>query len=173
MSGIGAVEKRSQRKRNLSSRVRVFDDHTRQEILRKKLESLEADNWQQDKRKDEDSEDDNYNPLDGASSGDEVDVNRRKSTSSKKKKKPKRDAWNATQKCKSLQEVLDEAQYHKYPSFVPTFVSAAAEPSRYPPRNFCSITGLPGKYRCPVTGEYIATLDAYNTHRETRLRGLI
>jgi len=148
--------------------LRTFDQATRNEIKRKRLESLEADNWQEDKRKDED-EDDDYNPLDDASSGDEVSVDVRK----KKKKKAKRDAWNATQKCKSLQEILDEAEYHKYPSWVPNFASIAAAPSRYPPRHFCSVSGLVGKYKCPVTGDYLATLEAYETHRETRLKGLI
>lgn len=74
---------------------------------------------------------------------------------------------------RSLTEVLDEAQYHKYPSWVPTYISIAAAPSRYPPRRFCSISGLSGKYKCPVTGEYLGSLDAFTTHRETRLKGLI
>ena len=91
----------------------------------------------------------------------------------KKKKQKKRDIWSATQKCKSLQEIIDEGEYHSYPSWVPNYSSIAAAPSRYPPRRFCSVTGLVGKYKCPITGEYLATLDAYNTHRETRLKGLI
>ena len=91
----------------------------------------------------------------------------------KGKKKGKKDAWNAAQKCKSLTEILDEAEYHKYPSWVPTYTSIAAAPSRYPPRKFCAVTGLAGKYQCPVTGESLATLDAYGTHRETRLKGLV
>jgi len=163
--------KRSSRQRQASSKVRVFDQATRNEIKRKRLDSLEADNWQEEKRKDEDEEDDDYNPLDDASSGDEVAVDAPKR--GKKKKKQKRDVWNANQKCKSLQEILDEAEYHKYPSWVPNYASIAAAPSRYPPRHFCSVSGLTGKYRCPVTGEYLATLDAYSTHRETRLKGLI
>ena len=56
---------------------------------------------------------------------------------------------------------------------VPNFESVAAKPSAYPPRSFCKITGLAGKYKGPVTGEYLATLAAYETHRETRLKGLI
>ena len=68
---------------------------------------------------------------------------------------------------------MDEAEYHKYPSWVPNYASIAAAPSRYPPRRFCSVTGLAGKYKCPITGDYLATLDAYNTHRETRLKGLV
>ena len=72
-----------------------------------------------------------------------------------------------------LQEVVDESQYHLYPSWVPTFESVAARPSVYPKRSFCKITGLIGKYKCPVTGDYLATLPAFETHRETRLKGLI
>ena len=32
-----------------------------------------------------------------------------------------------------------QAQYHKYPSWAPTYLSVAAAPSRYPPRRFCSV----------------------------------
>ena len=93
----------------------------------------------------------------------------------KKKKAKKKDVWSASarEKCKSLQEIIDEAEYQKYPSWVPNYSSIAAAPSRYPPRRFCSVSGLVGKYKCPVTGDYLATLDAYTTHRETRLKGLI
>jgi hypothetical protein len=71
------------------------------------------------------------------------------------------------------QEIIDEAQFDHYPSWVPNFASVAAAPSIYPKRNFCTISGLMGKYKCPVTGDYVATLPAYETHRETRLKGLI
>jgi hypothetical protein len=35
------------------------------------------------------------------------------------------------------------------------------------------VTGVAGKYKCPVTGEYLGSIEAYTTHRETRLKGLI
>ena len=51
--------------------MRVFDEHTRAEIKRKRLESLERDNWHDDKRgKGDDDDDDAYDPLLDASSGD-------------------------------------------------------------------------------------------------------
>lgn len=235
-----AVAKRPTRARKATSKVRVFDQSTRNEIRKKRLDALEADNWQEEKPKAEEEDDDEYIY---ASSGDgahrptrharhadalplllfltrsalctlaEVAVDAPKR--GRKKKKAKRDVWNATQKCKSLQvpptlgasrvgrhgrpcraplqpaaacarqpdsptrararpqEVLDEAQLHKYPSWVPTYSSIAAAPSRYPPRRFCSVSGLHSKYKCPVTGEYLATMEAYTTHRETRLKGLV
>ena len=60
---------RPKRSRAASSRVRTFDVATRNEIKRKRLESLEADNWHEDRRQ-ADEDDDDYNPLDDASSGD-------------------------------------------------------------------------------------------------------
>ena len=137
--------KRSARQK--TAKVKIFDEATRREIKRKRLDSLEKDNWHEERRL-EDEDDDDYNPLDDASSGDgarrradrrraaaypiplpvprtsvlavlmpalvclltlhlswrrgaevAVDVPKR----SKKKKKQKKDAWNANQKCKSLQ----------------------------------------------------------------------
>ena len=122
-----------------------------------------------------------------------VDAPKRKN----RKKKAKNDKFGAAQKCKTLQacqinapppvgglgaksafcsplqEIIDDAQYDHYPSWVPNFASVAAAPSMYPKRSFCPITGLLGKYKCPMTGEYLATLPAYETHRETRLKGLV
>ena len=56
------------RNRQLSSKVKVFDEHTRAEIKRKRLASLEADNWVEDRRRDDDEDDDEY--IQEASSGD-------------------------------------------------------------------------------------------------------
>ncbi|KOO25464.1 hypothetical protein Ctob_012001 [Chrysochromulina tobinii] len=137
---------RPRRQRTASSRVRTFDLETRNQIKRKRLDSLEADNWHESRAKEEE-EDDDYNPMDDDESGDEVAVDARKKS---KKKKAKKEGWNAMQKCKSLR----------------------GDPRRGR-RQFCSVSGLMGKYKCPVTGDYLATLEAYETHRETRLKGLI
>ena len=188
--GVSAAPKRSARQR--TQKTRVFDEATRKELKRKRLNALENDNWQQERQREIlDEDDDDYNPLDdGDESGDgartrhppqtglvvspfffvlsracvasrsaemKVDAST-KGSSKKKKKAKKKDVWNAAQNCKSLQEVIDEADYHKYPSWVPTYASIAAAPSRYPPRRFCSVSGLVGKYKCPITGDYLATV---------------
>ena len=170
MSEVVEAPKRSSRQRTASAKTRVFDAYTRAEIKRKRLESLESDNWHEAQHIDDNDEE--YNPLDDASSGDEVSVAGPKRGRGKKKTQ-KKDVFSATQKCKSLSEVVDEADYHTYLSWVPNYASIAAAPSQVPPRHFCSVTGVLGKYKCPVTGDYLATLDAYTTHRETRLKGLI
>ena len=56
--------KRSTRERKASSKVRVFDQNMRNEIKRKRLDSLEADNWHEERRTVEEADDDDYNPLD-------------------------------------------------------------------------------------------------------------
>lgn len=55
------------RVRTSSAKVRIFDAATRAEIQRKKLAALEADNWVEDRPKDDD--DDDYQDAD---SGDGV-----------------------------------------------------------------------------------------------------
>ena len=66
---MSELRAKSARQRQGTAKVRSFDESTRKEIKRKRLDSLEADNWQEDRRKD-DEEDDDYNPLDDDESGD-------------------------------------------------------------------------------------------------------
>jgi len=35
------------------------------------------------------------------------------------------------------------------------------------------VSGVAAKYKCAVTGDYLGSLDAFTTHRETRLKGLV
>ena len=61
--------KRSARQR--SAKIKIFDEHTRKEIKRKFLDSLEWDNPYQELHRLVDEEDEDYNPLDeGDDSGD-------------------------------------------------------------------------------------------------------
>ena len=247
--GDVSIVKRSARQRSGSTKVRVFDEHTRKEIKRKQLAALEQDNWHEERRVAEEDDDEDYNPLDDGDDSDggtqalprvrgvvvhafllvahilflplsflasqrwqlraQREARRQKKGKSRNPRMCGMRRRNAS-RCRSAfavrassfsthrpcsttlvgygrqpdpvgvffvraraQEILDEAEYHKYPSWVPNYASIAAAPSRYPPRNFCSVTGLASKYKCPVTGVYLATMEAYETHRETRLKGLI
>lgn len=95
------TQKRSGRARKPTDKVRIFDANTRAEIHKRKLDALEADNWQEEKPKVDDDDDEEYMNDDGEES---VAVG---SSKRSKKKKPKKDVWNASQKCKSLQVPLN------------------------------------------------------------------
>ena len=164
MSVVTPCASGTRRTRKLSSYVRVFDQDTRDHIRLKNLEALEQDNAPDERSKQEDEDGDYMEDEDDA----QVSVKKQK-----KVQKQRRSSFGVSQKCKSLQEVIDESAYYRYPSWVPTFSSIAAKPSRYPARRFCSITGNRGKYKCGVTGDYLASVSAYTTHRETRLKGLV
>lgn len=177
------LKRASGRQRQLSEKVRVFDEDTRQELKRQRLRALEQDNWREDAGDGEDTDDD-YIPDDN-SEGEGLFIGERKASKKKEKKvavprakkKKTRHGGDAFRDkglgaC-TFDDVVAEAQYDKLPPWVPTYVTAAARPSSRPPRHFCYLTGLPGKYKCPVTGDYLANLDAYEMHTETRLKGLV
>jgi hypothetical protein len=156
--------------------VRALDDHARQELKRKRLDALEQDNWQEDALE---PDDDDYDPNESdeeAKMGLGEQKKGRKKAPSKGLKKKTRQGGDQFRdegaRTKTFEDIVEDEQYHKYPSWVPTYLSAAVKPSTRPARKFCYLTGLPGKYKCPVTGDYLATLDAYEMHKETRLKGM-
>ena len=174
---------RSKRTRRLSSYVRVFDKETRAAILNKKLDALEQDNAHEPRGGAASLDDDDDEYVDHGSDDEAPSKHKKKkkkksvggaaSTQRAHRNAAAKPAFGAAQKCKTLPEIIDEAEYHRYPSWVPTYVSIAAAPSRYPPRRFCSITGYRAKYKCAVTGDYLGSVSAVATHRETRLKGLV
>ena len=97
-AGMEVAPKRSTRAKKSTDKVRIFDANTRAEIRKKKLDALEADNWHEEKPRAEEEDDEEY--MDDE---DDEGVAVGASSRSKKKKKPKKDIWNATQKCKPLQ----------------------------------------------------------------------
>jgi zinc finger HIT domain-containing protein 1 len=50
----------------------------------------------------------------------------------------------------------------------PTYLTAAAPPSKLPPRVFCSVCGYWGKYRCMKCAMPYCSLDCQATHNDTR-----
>lgn len=161
--------------RQRQTKVRALDDHARQELKRKRLDALEQDNWQEEALE---PDDDDYDPNDSDEEelflGEQKKGKKRGAGKSLKKKTRHGDQFrDESARTKSFDEILDEEQYHKYPTWVPTYLSAAVKPSTRPPRKFCYLTGLPGKYKCTVTGDYLGTLEAFETHKETRLKGMV
>ncbi|CAG8686117.1 14422_t:CDS:2, partial [Acaulospora morrowiae] len=53
------------------------------------------------------------------------------------------------------------------PSDVPTYLTAAAGPSRYPSRKFCSVCGYLSNYSCKTCGMKYCSVKCLETHEET------
>lgn len=174
MSAPDAGGRASTRQR--PTKVRALDDRARQELKRKRLDALEQDNWQEEAPEPDD--DDDYDPNDSDDEKlflGELKKGKKKGPGKGAKKNTRHggDQRDDAGRARSFDDIVEDEQYHKFPSWVPTYLSAAVKPSTRPPRKFCYLTGLPGKYKCPVTGEYLGSLDAYETHKETRLKGMI
>ncbi|KAF9100917.1 Zinc finger HIT domain-containing protein 1 [Mortierella sp. AM989] len=69
---------------------------------------------------------------------------------------------------KPLNQLLDESGLLNNQATVPTYVTAAMGPSRYPDRQFCSVCGWKGVYRCNRCGMRYCDLRCLKTHQDTR-----
>ncbi|OZJ06483.1 hypothetical protein BZG36_00605 [Bifiguratus adelaidae] len=67
---------------------------------------------------------------------------------------------------KNLNILLEESQIAH--SLEPTYLTASASPSRYPPRHFCSVCGFQSKYTCIKCGMKYCSTKCLETHEETR-----
>ncbi|KAG0260109.1 Zinc finger HIT domain-containing protein 1 [Mortierella polycephala] len=69
---------------------------------------------------------------------------------------------------KPLNQLLEESGLMRRGSPVPTYVTAAMGPSRYPERQFCSVCGWKGMYKCNRCGMRYCDLRCLKTHTDTR-----
>lgn len=63
---------------------------------------------------------------------------------------------------KPFLQLLEEAELDRVPRHVPTYLTAAARPSRYPPRKLCDISGFFSKYKDPASKMRYAGQKEYN-----------
>ncbi|GJJ78819.1 zinc finger HIT domain-containing protein 1 [Entomortierella parvispora] len=68
---------------------------------------------------------------------------------------------------KPLNQLLDEQHSNPQGKEI-DYVTANMGPSRYPDRQFCSVCGWKGKYRCSKCGMRYCDLRCLKTHEETR-----
>ncbi|KAF9146396.1 Zinc finger HIT domain-containing protein 1 [Mortierella sp. GBA39] len=77
---------------------------------------------------------------------------------------------------KPLNQLLDDSglmaqaflQEQQQQHVVPNYLTANMGPSRYPQRNFCSVCGWKGVYRCNRCGMRYCDLRCQKTHNDTR-----
>lgn len=50
----------------------------------------------------------------------------------------------------------------------PSYVTAVAPPSKYPPRHFCAVCGFPSNYTCVTCGARYCCVKCLGTHQDTR-----
>ncbi|KAJ7220054.1 hypothetical protein GGX14DRAFT_585296 [Mycena pura] len=65
-----------------------------------------------------------------------------------KKKKSSMNVRTALLYRKNFAMLLEESNIDGFPSTVPTYLTAQAPPSNYPPRLICSVCGYWGRYKC-------------------------
>ncbi|CAG8627348.1 12230_t:CDS:2 [Funneliformis caledonium] len=70
-------------------------------------------------------------------------------------------------KPRRFSDLADTSQPEKPPD-IPTYLTAGAKPSRFPPRKFCSVCGFISAYACKKCGMKYCSLRCKETHEETR-----
>jgi len=154
----------SGRIKELSKRVKIVDTETREELKQSarsaRLEALESDNYHEEVAND----DDEYVDL--------VDDDDFLGPKKKRARKTAREMFKQTKKKKysfpNFNTVLDESGIETLPPTIPNYYSAAAAPSKFPTKFFCSVCGFFSNYSCTQCGARFCSVKCNATHKETR-----
>ncbi|KAF9237615.1 hypothetical protein BU15DRAFT_88626 [Melanogaster broomeanus] len=82
-----------------------------------------------------------------------------------KKKKQSMNVRTAILYRKGLTTLVEESGL---PSNTPSYLTASAPPSRFPPRMFCSVCGYKGAYKCKKCAMPYCDMNCGQVHDETR-----
>ncbi|KAI9014454.1 hypothetical protein CLU79DRAFT_766863 [Phycomyces nitens] len=129
------------------------DPEAQQKHLRRHLESLERDNHQ------------SLNDVEGLISialaaQEEEGISLRKT----RHKSGRASIYSSKT---NLNVLLEDAHLEDSPD-VASYITCNADPSRYPPRRFCSVCGFPSDYKCSRCGMKYCSVKCLGTHNETR-----
>ncbi|KAI0261485.1 hypothetical protein BC834DRAFT_925474 [Gloeopeniophorella convolvens] len=97
-----------------------------------------------------------------------VSDKRQLSGPSAKRKKSSMNIRTAILYRKNLATLIDESGIASLPPSVPTYLTAAAAPSREPTRLLCSVCGYWGNYKCKKCTMPYCDLNCRGVHDETR-----
>jgi len=137
---------------------RVLDEASRQRRARKKLESLEQDNFHDDPHADLVMSKKALSLFQDDDGGSRVkEKNRRKSRNAEYYKQRFR---------KNFPQLLEEDAINN--ADPPNYLSAQAPMSKKPKRHLCSVCGYISNSYCPSCGIRYCSLRCYETHIETR-----
>ncbi|KAL1923909.1 uncharacterized protein VTP21DRAFT_6944 [Calcarisporiella thermophila] len=135
----------------------VLDEEARRRSVQRRLAELERDN---------------FTEADISFTAPAISIPPRKISlhpdDTKTKRRPTKEIRRLLLVKKNLNTLIEESRIDLLPPEVPTYLTADAAPSMYPPRRFCSVCGYIGNYSCTRCGMRYCTLKCLATHEETR-----
>ncbi|XP_077987981.1 zinc finger HIT domain-containing protein 1-like [Glandiceps talaboti] len=132
---------------------RILDTGTRQRRLKRQLDALEKDNFQEDPQANLPFATKKLPQFD-ASEG-----------PTKKKKKTRGDHFK--QRFRKNFNALLEEEHLNMPE-PPNYITACVPPSKFPERKFCAVCGFPSNYTCISCGSRYCCVKCLATHQDTR-----
>ncbi|TPX34383.1 hypothetical protein SmJEL517_g03043 [Synchytrium microbalum] len=69
---------------------------------------------------------------------------------------------------KNLSSYIADSKFEQLPPGTPTYLTANAPPSKFPPRKICSVCGFEGTYACVKCGMRSCSIRCLAAHEETR-----
>ncbi|XP_067944073.1 zinc finger HIT domain-containing protein 1-like [Watersipora subatra] len=146
-------DRESGRQKEMAGR-RVLDNASRQRRLRKAIEALEQDNYQDDPHAD-------LKMNKKAPKFDEsMDF-----SAAKKKRKSRSESFRYRLK-KNFAALVEEEQISKKDG--PNFLNALVPSPTYPARHFCAVCGYFSNYTCVACGTRYCSVRCLGTHQDTR-----
>ncbi|XP_033638174.1 zinc finger HIT domain-containing protein 1-like [Asterias rubens] len=137
-----------------TNQKRILDSYTRAKRLRKQLEALEQDNYQEDPQ---------ANLVIPNKKLPQFDSN--EGTPAKKKKKTRGDHFKQRFR-KTFNVLVEEEQLSMQEP--PNYLTACIPRSKYPERKFCAVCGFPSTYTCVSCGARYCSIKCLGTHQDTR-----
>eukprot|EP00735_Rhodelphis_limneticus_P000392 TRINITY_DN10633_c0_g1::TRINITY_DN10633_c0_g1_i1::g.10972::m.10972 TRINITY_DN10633_c0_g1::TRINITY_DN10633_c0_g1_i1::g.10972 ORF type:complete len:207 (+),score=9.99,sp/Q9FHW2/SWC6_ARATH/43.45/1e-29,zf-HIT/PF04438.11/2.1e-08,NTR2/PF15458.1/0.0038 TRINITY_DN10633_c0_g1_i1:54-623(+) len=168
LAGASSSTGRTTRKRQVSEKLRVIDAATRARIVSERLDALENDAHEEAV---DNQDDDEYVPLLDEDDNEEIEATGTGGRKRKRGRKGTRGAAGDSAKNrlrKPFSQLLAEMHYESYPSSVANYMMAAALPSHFPARNFCSVCGLISGYSCVRCGMRFCSVRCNTIHQDTR-----
>ncbi|ORX58998.1 hypothetical protein DM01DRAFT_304335 [Hesseltinella vesiculosa] len=146
--------KKSDRQKTVKTRV---DPEAHQRHLKRQLDSLERDNHQ------------SLNDVEGLISIALAAQEQQHDEGSNARKPRTKAGRSSVYSSKSnLNVLLEDAHLDTQHPDTPSYFTCNAEPSNYPPRNFCSVCGYTSAYKCLRCGMKYCSVKCLATHQDTR-----
>ncbi|XP_019864248.1 PREDICTED: zinc finger HIT domain-containing protein 1-like [Amphimedon queenslandica] len=141
-----------------SSDRRILDEGTRMRRHKRQLEALEKDNHHDDPH------------ASFAHLLNKVKLPSFSDGTEKKRRKTRSNADHFKQRFrKTFQSLLEELATNNNNNVKgPSYLTAAAPPSKFPPRHFCAVCGFPSSYKCVSCGTRYCCTRCLGTHQDTR-----